>query len=148
MKKTSITTQLALVLLVAPVYAGNDNYTYLALGDSVPFGMNILLLPPYSAQLPTPDKFIGYPEFVAAADHLLASKKEVNASCPGETSRSFLDINAVDNGCNSPHYQPPLPPIPAFKTSIGLHTNYTGDQMRFAESQLKANKQINLVTLT
>jgi lysophospholipase L1-like esterase len=145
MKTTIITTLLA--LLAAPVFAGNDkNFTYLALGDSVPFGLNPLLLPPYSTVLPTPQDFIGYPEIVAAAEHLSESKKEVNASCPGETSASFLDTNVVDNGCNSPHLQP-SGPIPAFKTGIGLHTAYTVAQMDFAESQFETNKHINLVTL-
>jgi GDSL-like Lipase/Acylhydrolase family len=148
MKKTIITTQLAFALLVSPVFAGNDkNYTYLALGDSVAFGLDATLLPPYSKYLPMPEQFIGYPEAVAAAQHLLESKKEVNASCPGETSGSFLNTAVPDFGCNSPHFQPPLPPIPPFKTSIGLHTKYTGSQIEFAESQLNANKHINLVTL-
>ena len=80
----------------------------------------------------------------------LEPKKEVNASCPGETSGSFLDVNVLggDYGCNSPHFQPPAPTIPPFKTSIGLHTNYTGAQMDFAVKQLAANKHINLVTLS
>src|SRR6266581_6235747 len=148
MKKTIITTQLALTLLVAPVFAGNDkNYTYLALGDSISFGLDATLLPPYATQLPTPEQFIGYPEAVAAAEHLLESKKEVNASCPGETSGSFLNTASPDFGCNSPHFQPPLPPIPPFKTGIGLHTAYTGSQMDFAESELRTNRHINLVTL-
>jgi hypothetical protein len=73
----------------------------------------------------------------------------VNTSCPGETSGSFLNTASPDNGCNSPHFlPPPAPPIPPFKTAIGLHTSYTGDQMTFAEGQLKNNKRINLVTLS
>jgi lysophospholipase L1-like esterase len=133
-----------LAVLVSPVLAANDNYTYLALGDSISFGMNVTLLPPYSQQTPTPTEFIGYPEVVAAVER----QKEVDASCPGETSGSFLNSSAPDNGCNSSHFQPPAPPIPPFKTTIGLHTAYTGAQMDFAESQLKANKHINLVTVT
>jgi hypothetical protein len=149
MKKTIITTQLAFALLVAPVFAGNDkNYTYLALGDSVAFGLNPMLLPPYSTQLPSPEDFVGYPEAVAAVAHLLDSNKEVNASCPGETSGSFLDAAVPDYGCNSPHFQPPAPTIPPFKTGIGLRAKYTGAQMDFAELELKANKHITLVTLS
>src|SRR5579871_5030164 len=137
------------VLLTASAFAANEsNYTYLALGDSIPFGMNVLLLPPYSTQPPSPDQFVGYPETVAAAEHLLQSAKEVNASCPGESSGSFLNTAILDNGCNSPHLQPPFPPIPPFKTTFGLHTNYTGAQMDFAESQLQTNKHIDLVTLS
>jgi lysophospholipase L1-like esterase len=167
MKKTIITTQLALVLLLVPAFAGNDknndnnsdkkygesvegqspSFTYLALGDSVAFGMNITLLPPFSTQLPRPEQFVGYPEAVAAVEHLVESKKEVNTSCPGETSGSFLDTNALDYGCNSPHFLPDGSMFPPFKTSIGLHTSYTISQMEFAESQLRTNKHINLVTL-
>ena len=149
MKTTIITTQLAFALLMAPAFAGNaKDYTYLALGDSIPFGMNALLLPPYSKRPPTPDQFIGYPEIVAAADHLLQSKNEVNASCPGETSGSFLNTASPDLGCNSPHYQPPAPTIDPFKNPCLLHTCYAGAQMDFAELQLKTNKHINLVTLS
>jgi lysophospholipase L1-like esterase len=149
MKTTIITAQLALALLVAPAFAGNDkNYTYLALGDSIPFGMNALLLPPFSSVTPSPNQFVGYPEIVAVAEHLTQSKKEVNATCPGETSGSFLNSTAPDLGCNSRHYQDPAPSIAPFKNPCLLHTCYTGAQMDFAESELKTNKHINLVTLS
>jgi lysophospholipase L1-like esterase len=140
-----------LALLAPPVRAGNEkNFTYLALGESISFGLNPNLLPTGPGQaLPSPKQFTGYPEIVAQIDHLQQSNKEVNASCPGETSASFLDATAPDNGCNSPHVQPPpLPTLPPFKTSIGLHTNYSGSQMAFAQSQLASNKHINLVTLS
>ena len=140
---------LALTVLSALAFA-DSTYTYLAIGDSVPFGMNVTLLPPYSQQTPTPAEFVGYPEIVAASLHVV----ELNASCPGETSASFLDATAPDNGCNSPHVVPPppmsnLPPviIPPFKTMKLLHTNYSGAQMDFALAQLKANPRIDLVTL-
>ena len=135
------------VALGAPAFAANDSYTYLALGDSIPFGLNPLILPPYVpiSQLPRPDQFVGYPEIVARVEHVA----ELNTSCPGETSGSFLDASSLDNGCNSPHFlPPPAPPIPPFKTTIGLHAAYTGAQMKFAEDQLKSNKRINLVTLS
>ena len=129
---------IALALLVAPLFGGNEkNFTYLALGDSIAFGFDPTLLPsqPYQP-LPTPDKFIGYPERVAEFEHLLRSKKEVNAACPGETSGSFLVFGAPDNGCQG------------FRASVGLHTAYTGSQASFAVSELARNKQINLVTLS
>src|ERR1035437_5081944 len=79
-----LTTQtLALAMLVAPLFGGNDkNFTYLALGDSIAFGFDPTLFPPYKppVPVPTPDKFIGYPERVAESLHLLQSKKEVNAA--------------------------------------------------------------------
>ena len=140
-----ITTQaLALAMLAAPMLAGNDtNYTYLALGDSIPFGFDPTLFSP-TLPTPTPAQFTGYPEVVAKLEHLLQSKKEVNAACPGETSGSFWIAGAPDNGCNGlgPEGEPP------FKTSIGLHTNYTGTQLQFAVSQLTTNKHINVVTLS
>jgi lysophospholipase L1-like esterase len=140
---------LVISALSAPVFA-ETKYTYLALGDSVPFGMNVTLLPPYSERTPVPAEFIGYPEAVAAQVHV----SELNASCPGETSGSFLNTSVLDNGCNSPHVvplpSPALPPviIPPFKTTIGLHAAYTVAQMDFAVSQLKVNKGIDLVTLS
>ena len=129
-----------LTLMAAPLCADN-NVTYLALGDSVPFGMNVTLLPPFSSQTPTQGQFIGYPEVIAAAVHI----SEVNVSCPGETSGSFLDVRVLDNGCNSPHFVSPQLILDPFKTTIGLHTPYLKAQMDFAEDQLKANKSINLV---
>ena len=122
---------LALVLLAAPAFAGNEkDYTYLALGESISFGYD----PTVAA--PAPEKFTGYPEVVADILHLQQSKKEVNASCPGETSGSFLTFDAPDNGCQ------------AFKNAFGLHTNYAGSQFNFAVSQLQTNKHIDLVTLS
>jgi lysophospholipase L1-like esterase len=135
-----------LILAAAPILAANQpSNTYLALGDSVPFGMNITLLPPYSTQIPTPSEFVGYPDTVAA---LLRFGNEVNAACPGETSGSFLNINIPDNGCNFPHPEPPpLQPIPPAKPQF-LHTPYTIAQMDFALSQLTPGNHVNLVTLS
>ena len=148
MKKTILVVQIAFALLAAPAFAGNDkNFTYLALGDSIPFGMNILLLPPYTTQLPTPFDFTGYPETVAAAEHLLTSKKEVNASCPGETSGSFLDVNSPDLGCNTARVEGNLT-LPPFKPTLGLRADYKDAQMAFVDRELAANKHIDLITLS
>lgn len=121
--------------------AGNDtDYTYLALGDSIPFGLDIrLLVPP----LPPASEFTGYPEILSDWNHLTQSKKLVNAACPGETSTSFMTSGVTDYGCSSlgPQGQPP------FKTVIGLHNNYSTTQLAFAVDQLSANRHINLVTL-
>jgi lysophospholipase L1-like esterase len=122
---------LALAFLAAPLFGGNEkNFTYLALGDSIAFGYDPTVVNP------TPDKYIGYPERVADIEHLLQSKKEVNAACPGETSGSFLVLGAPDNHCQD------------FKAAFGLHTNYPGSQLSFATSELASNKHINLVTLS
>jgi len=138
----SSATLLAAVSLAPSLLAGNDkNYNYLALGDSVAYGLDVRLLtntPP-----PAPSAFTGYPEVVSAFEHLLTSSKEVNASCPGETSGSFIDTTMRDYGCHSPGPQGQ----PPFKSSIGLHTNYDGSQLNFAISQLSTNTHINMVTL-
>ena len=132
------------------------------MGDSVPFGMNITLVPPYSSVPPTPSEFIGYPETIANIDRLIGLTTLVNAACPGETSWSFLSVSSTmkdpDNGCNSDHIVAPPPGsslpvlmLPPFKTSVGLHVNYASSaqsQMAFALSQLQTNKQIKLVTLS
>lgn len=54
-----LTTQtLALAMLVAPLFGGNDkNFTYLALGDSIAFGFDPTLMPS-QPPFPAPDKFI------------------------------------------------------------------------------------------
>src|SRR5579872_2960162 len=126
--------------------ANESNYTYLALGDSIAYGLNVLLLPPSpftQKPLPTPYEFVGYPEVISDQLHLAQSKKEVDASCPGETSGSFYVHGAPDYGCHDkgPQGQPP------FKTWIGLHTSYPGTQLDFGVSQLQSNKHIDLVTL-
>jgi lysophospholipase L1-like esterase len=136
--------KLVIILGVAAsvtLFAGNEsNYTYLALGDSVAFGLNPTLL---TATPPPASTFIGYPEVIAYTEHLAASKKEVNASCPGETSGSFIMPGVPDYGCNStgPQGQP------GYKSWAGLHTDYAGTQLGFAVSQLTTNKHIDLVTL-
>ena len=123
---------LLLTLIAAPTFAGNiKNYTYLALGDSV-----IVRLRNPSVTHRYPRNIHGYiPEVVAGVLHLLQSGKEVNASCPGETSGTFL-YGGVGNGCQ------------AFKDTVGLHTTYAGTQGSFAVTQLLANKHIDLVTLS
>jgi len=139
-------------LLLPAVYAAFSatDYTYLALGDSVAFGMDVTRLSPHSQLKPKAADFSGYPEAAAAAMRV----SELNASCPGETSDSFLDYKRPDNGCNSPHVvpspSPSLPPIilPPFKPTYGLHTAYSGSQMAFALAQLKTNPKIDLVTLS
>ncbi len=133
-------------LLCGSLIAGNEgNYTYLALGDSIAFGLDVTLLPvpPATAPVPSPSVFVGYPEEIAVLAHLAQSKKEVNASCPGETSASFVTAGAPDYGCNfaGPQGQPP------FKGWVGLHTDYSGTQLQFAIDQLSSNKHIDLVTL-
>src|SRR4051794_18146202 len=105
------------LLLSSALLASGPPPNYLALGDSVPFGMNVSLVPPYSTTLPTTGQFVGFPEALAAVMPPFKQSDLLNASCPGETSASFLNTSAPDNGCNSNHivFPPPgsgLPPIP------------------------------------
>ncbi|HUQ92958.1 MAG TPA: GDSL-type esterase/lipase family protein [Bryobacteraceae bacterium] len=142
-----------LTLLTIPAFAANEkNSTYLALGDSISYGFNPVLLLSQPSGL-SEASFVGYPEIAAQALNLmqprkLASTSLVNASCPGETSASFLDTSARDNGCNQPHIGPSGPEGPPFKYSGLMHTSYNGSQINFALSQLRSNKSIDLVTLS
>jgi lysophospholipase L1-like esterase len=144
-----------LLLVVSSALIASDNtITYLALGDSVAFGMNDTLVPPYANMAPTPSEFAGYPETLAAAMPPFKMSRLANAACPGETSGSFLNTASPDNGCNSEHvvYPPPgsmLPPIylPPFKPTLGLHVSYSESQMAYALSQLGRGSHVNLVTL-
>ncbi len=115
----------ALALVATPALA-DESPTYLALGDSVPFGFSPLVSPSDA------DGFVGYPED-------LASMRDVgvrNAACPGETSGSLISTSAPDNGCQ-------------FFRSIGdLHVNYKGSQLNYAVAFLRAHKHTSLVTLT
>jgi lysophospholipase L1-like esterase len=135
----------ALVLTFVPVLGAEEKkFTYLALGDSIAFGVDPTQLPPISTSVPGPEAFTGYPERVAEVRKLLQAKKLANASCPGESSGSFLTFGARDLGCNDvgPQGQPP------WKPSIGLRTNYAGTQMEFAQKQLRSHEKIDLVTLS
>ena len=86
-----------------PVVAGSR---YLALGDSVPFGYREA----NAIDTPRPrhaSNAVGFPEDVAANLGL----KLTNAACPGETTGSFLNVNAQSNGCLNTFTkgQPPTP---------------------------------------
>lgn len=140
------TCALAVSFWVAPTFAQNAIDPYLALGDSIPFGLNPTLLA--GPALPTPNQFVGFPEIMR--DFSPRIRTLVNPSCPGETSASFLNVSAPDNGCNHPHLQPGQTPpqLPPFKTTIGLRVPYTGSQAAFAVSHLLANRNTKLVTLS
>jgi lysophospholipase L1-like esterase len=77
----------------------------LALGDSIAFGYN-----PY-ADFTKDKNFVGYPELLGAD---VSSVK--NASCPGETSGSFISATAPDNGCRT------------YRAAYPLHVDYDGSQ--------------------
>lgn len=115
----------ALALVATPALAA-ESPTYLALGDSVPFGFSPLVSPSDA------DGFVGYPEDLAGVRDVGVR----NAACPGETSGSLISTSTPDNGCQ-------------FFRSIGdLHVNYKGSQLRYALAFLRAHKHTSLVTMT
>src|SRR5262252_3420210 len=94
----------------ANTQALDDKGRLLALGDSIAFGFN-----PFGDF--TKDKnFSGYPEA------LKSDFSVKNASCEGETTKSFFDSTAPDNGCR------------AYKSTYPLHVNYGSNvtQMDYA----------------
>jgi lysophospholipase L1-like esterase len=127
----------ALPALAAPVTGPSGYGTYLALGDSVAFGY----VPPQAVPAPDysdPGSFVGYPEDVARALHIRVS----NASCPGETTASFLVPGAPSNGCeNSPGSST------GYRTLYPLHVPYRGTQMQYALRYLAVHRQTRLVTI-
>src|SRR5215472_5425153 len=68
----------------ATSFSNHNPNNYLALGDSVPFGYNPLLVTPGVS----PDVFVGYPQL--ASDLFRPRKKLLDAACPGETSTSLI----------------------------------------------------------
>jgi lysophospholipase L1-like esterase len=109
--------------------------TYLALGDSVPFGFR------GGADFSKAANFVGYPELVGERRGL----RVINASCPGETTASFLDETAQSNGCeNSPTSKF------GYRTGFPLHVLYDSvdeSQLEFAVRTLQRTKDVSLVTV-
>lgn len=104
-----------------------DARAYLALGDSVAFG--------YITQAGfayiNADNFVGYPAYIAQAKRF----NKADATCPGETTGSFLSSAAADFGCR------------AFRSRAPLHGSYTSTQAEFAITFLNAHKETRLVTI-
>jgi lysophospholipase L1-like esterase len=94
-----------------------DKGRLLALGDSIAFGYN-----PF-ADFTQEKNFAGYPEA------LKSDYSVKNSACPGETSKSFFDNTAPDNGCRS------------YKANYPLHVNYAGSvtQMDYALARITSN---------
>ena len=120
-------------VVAVPASAVGDNddtaNSYLALGDSVPFGFNPLLAQPGV----DPDVFVGYPQL--ASDLFRPRKKLANASCPGETSTSLI-TGRRDNGCQD------------YRQFVGAtHVVYSGSQLDYAKGYIAANPRTGLVTM-
>lgn len=111
---------------------------YLAIGDSVAFGY----IPP-NAKSGTPNyndpsSFVGYPEDLAKAlDTTVA-----NASCPGESTMSFLAYGAQSNGCENSVGSPV-----GYRTAYPLHVKYSGTQMAYTINYLESHPSTQLVTI-
>lgn len=82
--------------------------------------------------------FVGYPEDVAAALGLSLT----NASCPGETTASFIDASAQSNGWENSVGSPV-----GYRTAYPLHVSYAGSQLDFAVQYLRTHPFTRLVTL-
>jgi lysophospholipase L1-like esterase len=123
---------------IASAYAvSTDESYYLALGDSVAFGYRPPQVTPPAAYL-DPANFTGYPSVVARELGLTV----VNASCPGETTASMINIAAPSNGCeNSPDSRP------GYREVNPLHVAYRGSQLAFAVSFLEQHRDTKLVTI-
>lgn len=124
----------AIVLLLtllpaAPGSASNGTAVpYLALGDSVPYGWDVVT----QSFTSPPASHVGYPETLAQRSPLVVT----NAACPGETSGSFVDPSAPDNGCD------------AVRGAVGIKTDWGGGaQLDFAEDFLAAHPDTGLVSL-
>jgi lysophospholipase L1-like esterase len=130
--KTRLFALLSAAVLFAiaaiPASAASEGDSYLALGDSVPFGFNPNLDPTNASN------FIGYPEIVAQRLNI----EDVNATCPGEATGGFLSLTGTDNVCRPYRFFFKLP----------LHVAYSGTQMAFATAYLRSHPNTRLVTLT
>jgi lysophospholipase L1-like esterase len=111
--------------------------SYLALGDSVPFGFRGGL----STEYRDATNFVGYPQLVGKD----LGMDVVNATCPGETTASFLDATAPSNGCEN---------VPGsdtgFRDSFPLHVAYDSPdqpQMEYALETLRRNGAVRLITV-
>jgi lysophospholipase L1-like esterase len=112
----------------AAAHDDEDDRPYLALGDSVSFGF----IAQAGFEYVNADNFVGYPAYTAPALRL----NPVEASCPGETTGSFLASRADDNGCR------------AYRAQAPLHVPYGSTQMAFATAFLRSHRDTRLVTIT
>ena len=111
----------------ATVRADNlpHDQTLLALGDSIAFGYD-----------PTGD-FVDASNFKGYPERFKSEYAVDNASCPGETTGSFMMANAPDNGCK------------AYRTAYPLHVSYGSapTQLAYAIDRLSNQDPEHPVTL-
>jgi len=128
---------LGVLMMAALLMAGtavakdaNSSGNYLALGDSVPFGF----IAQAGYEYLYPPNFVSYGDYAS----LIFSLNLVNASCPGETTGSFLSTRAPDNGCREYRSQAPLHVV-----YPSLHAT----QFAYATGYLRTNPSTPLVTI-
>ena len=118
-----------------PVTPGSG---YLALGDSVTFGYREPTVVP-AADYHDAASFPAYPAMLGAELHL----RVANAACPGETSSSLINASAQSNGCENT----PTGSGVSYRKAYPLHVRYSGSQLAYAVSYLKAHPGVRLVSL-
>jgi lysophospholipase L1-like esterase len=123
-----------LVLLTAFCIGGaaaaEDRSGALILGDSVAF--SYISSVGYEYFYTDPENFVGFPANLGERLGL----NVVNASCPGETTGSFMSALAADNGCR------------AYRQAFPLHADYKSTQLAFATRYLAGHPEVRLVTIT
>lgn len=107
-----------------------DSPVYLALGDSIPHGINYDLLPP-----PNDNVFnvTAYPWYLGQ----LIDIPVVDPACPGQTADGFNRTTGSDRGCMEIREDYPQ----------AMHVTYSGSQLEFMEEYLAAHSRVRLVTL-
>jgi len=153
-KSTVLRTTLvcfAISLSLPPIWAENvpstgsaEHSQYLALGDSLAFGFNPLVQPPDLF------KYIGYPKIVGGILGLQLS----NASCPGETTSTFVETSTTPSDYYPGYYCVPskdqvFVPSNNGETQLTYFVPYHGspDQLVYATTFLKENPGTRLVTI-
>ena len=117
----------AATTLSAAAHDDAEDRPYLALGDSVSFGY----ITQAGFEYINADNFVGYPAYTGQALRF----NPVDASCPGETTGSFLSSSAVDNGCRG------------YRARAPLHVPYASTQLAFTTAFLRAHRETRLVTI-
>jgi lysophospholipase L1-like esterase len=120
----------------APTTPARDG-SYLALGDSVPFGFRGGL----STEYQDATSFVGYPELLGKDRGL----DVINATCPGETTASFLDVTAQSNGCENR-----VGSDSGYRDHFPLHVAYDSPdqtQLEFALETLRRTDDVRLITV-
>lgn len=132
MNISCVVSRLALVAVVCigGTAAAEDRRAALILGDSVAF--SYIASVGFEYFYTNPDNFIGFADDLG--NHL--NLDVVNASCPGETTGSFLSATAPDNGCRS------------YRGVFPLHANYKSTQLEFATGYLTRHREVRVVTIT